>query len=229
MEYLTGTYWEHIFLMVFRCFELLQSGTVTAANHTVLLLTPLIEHGLGDLVLLKARQCPSLLRDLLSLSELRDLLSPVIVQLLRVLVGPPISLNLRNLLWHGFPTPTEIHPRYSYTLLCVMISIGSHLCERALTDRIPFRKQFFSVNLPCIFPDLSSSHIESVRRVFCESSFFVSSMKDLWTLALQLFSEKRYGECVVILLPQLEHSLRRIYVTVNKCPQRLVTAQVSSD
>jgi len=37
--------------MVFRCFELLQSGTVTAANHTVLLLTPLIEHGLGDVSL----------------------------------------------------------------------------------------------------------------------------------------------------------------------------------
>ena len=34
------------------------------------------------------------------------------IELLRIMLGPPISLNLRNVIWHGFPQPNELPPRY---------------------------------------------------------------------------------------------------------------------
>ena len=38
------------------------------------------------------------------------------IQLLRIVMGPPISLNLRNVTWHGFPQPGEMTPRYVLSL-----------------------------------------------------------------------------------------------------------------
>ena len=53
--------------------------------------------------------CPSMLKDLLMTSELRHIYGNAVIQLLRVLIGPPISLNIRNVAWHGFPAPGEIY------------------------------------------------------------------------------------------------------------------------
>ena len=36
----------------------------------------------------------------------------------------------------------------------------------------------------------------------------------------------RFGESVMVLLPQLELALRRIFVSINDCPERLLTAEV---
>jgi len=32
---------------------------------------------------------------------------------LRIVIGPPTSLNLRNIVWHGFPFPDEVPARYT--------------------------------------------------------------------------------------------------------------------
>lgn len=45
------------------------------------------------------------------------------MKLLRILMGPVISLNLRNLVWHGFPTPGQIPDEYSIFLMIICITV----------------------------------------------------------------------------------------------------------
>lgn len=40
-----------------------------------------------------------------------------------------------------------------------------------------------------------------------------------------IFSCYRFDLCVVLLLPQLEHGLRRVFACVNNCPHRVLTAE----
>ena len=40
-----------------------------------------------------------------------------------------------------------------------------------------------------------------------------------------IFSYYRFDLCVILLLPQLEHGLRRVFACVNNCPHRILTAE----
>ena len=95
------------------CFNLIKRGDPTDTILSMLLLTSSLEHCLGDVYISFSSdsQCPSLLKDLLATKELEDILGSVAVNLLRVLVGPPSGLNLRNILWHGFAAPSEVPPQ----------------------------------------------------------------------------------------------------------------------
>ena len=92
------------------CFSLLKSSNPADQNLCLLLLTSSLEHALGDVYLTYsgASQCPSLLKDLLATSELKDVFGETVISLLHILIGPPSSLNLRNVLWHGFTAPGEV-------------------------------------------------------------------------------------------------------------------------
>lgn len=35
----------------------------------------------------------------------------------------------------------------------------------------------------------------------------------------------RYGQCIELFLPQLEHVLRQLFCDVNDCPHRIITAE----
>lgn len=37
---------------------------------------------------------------------------------------------------------------------------------------------------------------------------------------------RRFADCAMLLLMQLETGLRHLFATINKCPQRLLTAEV---
>lgn len=92
------------------CFLLLKSSNTADHNLSFLLLTSSLEHALGNVYLSFscASQCPSLLKDLLATQELKDVFGDTVVSLLHILIGPPSSLNLRNVLWHGFAAPAEV-------------------------------------------------------------------------------------------------------------------------
>lgn len=92
------------------CFSLLKSSNMADHNLCFLLLTSSLEHSLGNVYLSysSASQCPSLLKDLLATQELKEVFGDTIVSLLHILIGPPSSLNLRNVLWHGFAAPAEV-------------------------------------------------------------------------------------------------------------------------
>lgn len=40
-----------------------------------------------------------------------------------------------------------------------------------------------------------------------------------------IFSCYRFDFCIILLLPQLEHGLRRVFAIVNNCPHRALTAE----
>ena len=208
---------------VVRCFDIAQHETNTAANHALLIITSVLEHALGDVVLLRASRCPSLLRDLLMMKELEDLLSHSVVQLLQTLMGPPVSLNLRNVVWHGFPRPGELGVQYVYVMLCVTASIGK-LLEDLQIYAIPHRNMF-QITVPTLFSDVDLSQLNDVAQLFAHSNFVAPSVAQFWHLSLELFASCQYGECVVVLLPQLELALRRVFVAVNECPDRILTAE----
>ncbi|PNI19600.1 ERMARD isoform 1, partial [Pan troglodytes] len=71
-------------------------------------LTSCLERALGDVFLLIGKECPFLLRDLLSSEELAQVFSQSVMNVLKVFIGSPCGLNLRNILWHGFASPEEI-------------------------------------------------------------------------------------------------------------------------
>ena len=90
--------------------ELLKSSATADQNLCLLLVTSSLEHALGNIYLSfsSSSQCPSLLKDLLATQEIKEVFGDVVVCLLHILLGPPSSLNLRNILWHGFASPGEV-------------------------------------------------------------------------------------------------------------------------
>lgn len=116
---------------------------------------------------------PPLLRDLLASDALQSLVGGHTVCLLRLLVGTPLSLNARNLAWHGF---VNAHAHYTPTLrrvclllLSLMASVGGRLRgEASLATPIPHRPlldlgHFVDGPFSALFPALSPECGECAR------------------------------------------------------------------
>jgi hypothetical protein len=105
-------------------------------------LCPLIERSLGDLFFSweesvqpnakLRRKPPPLIRDLLQTDELKMVLGEDRVFVLQVLIGSPRSLNLRNIIWHGFAATHEIHTGYYWILLVLFLDMS----DRGLLPRM---------------------------------------------------------------------------------------------
>lgn len=120
--------------LVFEAITLIQSRDDKCVSHEILLsLAPMLERSLGNILFTtnKKLKVPSLLRDLINTQELHDAIgSDVLILLLHILTGTPHGLNLRNLVWHGFPRSGEIHPALVSSLIILMFSIGEALMIR---------------------------------------------------------------------------------------------------
>ncbi|XP_010219363.1 PREDICTED: endoplasmic reticulum membrane-associated RNA degradation protein [Tinamus guttatus] len=99
------TNYTEIFLEVF---DALQYTQTTEIALGLMKLTSCLERALGDVYLLIGKDCPFLLRDLLISEELAVIFGQTVMNVLRVFIGSPHGLNLRNVLWHGFASPQEI-------------------------------------------------------------------------------------------------------------------------
>ncbi|XP_038956013.1 endoplasmic reticulum membrane-associated RNA degradation protein isoform X2 [Rattus norvegicus] len=126
-------------------YDALESSQSAAISLSVMKLASCLERALGDVFLLIGNECPFLLRDLLASAELAHVFGHAVMDVLKVFIGSPCGLNLRNVLWHGFASPQDIPPKFA--------------------------------------------------------------------------------DCTMLLLSQLEAGLRRVFATVNKCPDRLLTAE----
>ncbi|KAK2185764.1 hypothetical protein NP493_223g04017 [Ridgeia piscesae] len=214
--------------MLRRSVRLLKEDTEAGVVLSLLLSTAILERSLGDVYLLRGFPCPSMLKDLLATSELQNIFGTTVIQLLQLVIGRPKSLNLRNISWHGFVSPGEVPTHYVWLLLCITASLGAILVKQGICLKdIPHRA---SITFPQtevlkdVFPDLSTGDLPQLRLLFKESVFIPATMQPLWTLALDAFAENRYGECIVLLLPLLEHGMRCLYCLANHCHNRLLTA-----
>lgn len=90
-------------------------------------LTACLERALGDVLVLLGKDCPFLLRDLLASEELAEVFGRPVMDVLKVFVGSPSGLNLRNVLWHGFASPHEIPPKYCSMMVLLTAGLGQLL------------------------------------------------------------------------------------------------------
>ncbi|NXG70270.1 EMARD protein, partial [Baryphthengus martii] len=230
-----------LFLEVFDVLQCIQSTEVALG---LMKLTACLERALGDVYLLIGKDCPFLLRDLLASEQLAVVFGQDVMNVLRVFIGSPYGLNLRNVLWHGFASPQEIPAKYCATLLFLTAGLGQLLQTYLLKTKciLIHRPYVIFVGLDelDIFPGkyltiskfllcyiyLNNETISIAEELVKLSSFVLKTMLPFWVDALTAFKESRYADCVILLLPQLEVGLRLLFTTTNKCPNRLLTAEV---
>ncbi|XP_056423090.1 endoplasmic reticulum membrane-associated RNA degradation protein isoform X2 [Hyla sarda] len=210
----------------------LKSLDGTKISLHLMKITSCLERSLGDVYLMIAKDCPFLLRDLLASQELAKIFSQTVMDVLRVFLGSPLSLNLRNILWHGFVSPYEIPPKYCSMLLLLTAGLGQ-LLQSWLTNTemvLVHRPYFVFSNLQEMtdFPDLSEKVLSVAKSLIEKSKFVLAHMVPFWIEAITAFRQGRYGDCAIFLLPQLETGLRLAFTTVNGCPERMLTAESNS-
>ncbi|XP_060097449.1 endoplasmic reticulum membrane-associated RNA degradation protein-like [Heteronotia binoei] len=224
--------WTQCSEIFLEMFDILKCPHTAAIELSLMKLTSCLERALGNVFLLIGKDCPFLLRDLLASWELCTIFGQSVMDVLRVFIGSPDGLNLRNILWHGFASPQEIPTKYSSMLVLLTVGLGQLLTSYLLqTQSVLIHRPYVSfTNLTelHVFPDLSHELLSLTEELVVKSSIVLRTMQPFWITALTLFRQHRYADCVILLLPQLESGLRLLFTTVNRCPSRLITAESSS-
>ncbi|GAM21116.1 hypothetical protein SAMD00019534_042910 [Acytostelium subglobosum LB1] len=199
-----------------------------------------------------------MLRDILEDPVLQRSIGPELLWTLRVIIGPPIGMNLRNVLWHGFISPGELDLSMVILMLVILHSMiiqvqTWHPQPQAL---IP-KKQLDLSQLPKLIRvqqdrdqamaqsqqtrvKLTPKQLHDIGRLIDCSPFVVSGRQHLWHHALQLYNQSLVETdqsqtqthldyfTFIILLPQLEHSLRCQFVKINGLSPRFLHADYLS-
>ncbi|XP_066402806.1 endoplasmic reticulum membrane-associated RNA degradation protein isoform X2 [Molothrus aeneus] len=232
IQYASWFHWTNCTEVFLEVFDVLQSTQATGVALGLMKLTSCLERALGDVYLLKGNDCPFLLRDLLASEQLADVFGQAVMNVLRVFIGSPHGLNLRNVLWHGFASPQEIPAKYCAMLLFLTAGLGQLLQTYLLQTKSVLVHRpyviFISLEELDAFPDLNSEILSIAEELVKLSSFVLKIMLPFWIAALTAFKQSRYADSVILLLPQLEAGLRLLFTTTNKCPNRLLTAESSA-
>uniref|UniRef100_A0A2K5LVY4 ER membrane associated RNA degradation n=1 Tax=Cercocebus atys TaxID=9531 RepID=A0A2K5LVY4_CERAT len=220
------TSFPELFPEIFDALESLQSPAISLS---LMKLTSCLERALGDVFLLIGKECPFLLRDLLASEELAQVFGQSVMNVLKVFVGSPCGLNLRNVLWHGFASPEEVPPKYCSMMMLLTAGLGqllkSYLQKTKLT--LAHRSFITPTNLEdlIVFPDVTYEVLSVLEEAMTKSAFILKIMLPYWEVALVKFKSHRFADCAILLLTQLETGLRNVFATLNRCPQRLLTAE----
>ncbi|XP_032956369.1 endoplasmic reticulum membrane-associated RNA degradation protein isoform X1 [Rhinolophus ferrumequinum] len=215
-----------LFAEIFDALESLQSPAISLS---LMKLTACLERALGDVFLLIGKECPFLLRDLLASEELAQVFGLSVMSVLRVFIGSPCGLNLRNVLWHGFASPHEIPPMYCSTLVVLTAGMGQLLKSYLQQSELTWAPRPL-IALPdledgAVFPEVTQEVLSVLEEVMKKSTFILRTMLPYWEVALIRFKAHRFADCAMLLVTQLETGLRHLFATINKCPQRLLTAE----
>lgn len=185
-----------------------------------------IEQALASLCIGRAPLVPRVLRDILALPELEEVLGPDRLFFVKLLMGPPVGLNLRNVYWHGFLSPGEVPCAYASVLEALLTS----LLMLASEGTTPRPKTSLSEVQPHLFdefsfvpfgPSLTSGSMRAaVRALFQDSLFVVGGREEVMSVSVEmLLSQPHRTEAgLTLLFPQLEHCLRRAFVAANGLP-----------
>ncbi len=199
------------------------------------------------------KQLPNTVSEMLDSEELKQCLGEKCVYIISVLIGPPVMLNLRNIIWHGFCGENELDHYYVSFLVRMYLSICDRVSNTLNGEQFIIKPQI----LFRISEDDDSargrgvkkileiwSGIEhdplfftSCRQVVTNSYFNVPFRQPLIMNAFEHYNTAMqdpelptsqyhllYSLC--ILLPQFEHALRRLFVSSNvEIPDRLLCAE----
>nr|XP_033793353.1 endoplasmic reticulum membrane-associated RNA degradation protein isoform X3 [Geotrypetes seraphini] len=210
-------------------FDILKNLQTVAIALGLMKLMSCVERALGNVYLLVGKVCPFLLRDLLASLELATVFGQSVMDVLKVFLGSPRSLNLRNILWHGFASPQEIPTKYCSMLLLLTAGLGqllkTYLSEMNITLAHRPYVTFNNLKELSVFPDITLEMLSVTEELIEKSGFVIKPMLPFWRASITAFKECRYADCVILLLSQLETGLRLVFTRVNKCPSRLLTAE----
>ncbi|XP_028653152.1 endoplasmic reticulum membrane-associated RNA degradation protein-like isoform X2 [Erpetoichthys calabaricus] len=216
---------KEVFLEVFSFL----SSSETSPALCLMKLTSTLERALGDVHVMMNNECPFLLKTLLLSKELSHVFGAAVMDVLRVFMGSPKSLNLRNLLWHGFASPQEIPSMYCSMLLLMVVGLGQIFQNyKYRTDCILVHRNMFSFSQwdqLFIFPVLCEEALSLAEGLIKKSDFVLSIMLPYWQAGITAYREERYADSLMFILPQMECSLRCVYTRANNCPHRLQTAE----
>ncbi|XP_055709956.1 endoplasmic reticulum membrane-associated RNA degradation protein-like isoform X1 [Phlebotomus papatasi] len=182
-----------------------------------LILSSVLEYALGNVFFtLSGKSPPHLLRDILVTEELQGIFRRNSLFFLQIILGTPNGINLRNLVWHGFPIAQEIPSYYPCILISVILSFGKMLNRVKIIPRKlsynPIEMINKKINLDTSWCDLETEEILN----FIRKSEFISSKHFIfWEEILQNYSTANYASGIIVLLPQFELVLRKIYGKLN--------------
>lgn len=112
---------------------------------------------------------PPLLRDVLLNPQLEAVLDRRLLSLFKLLMGPPATLNLRNILWHGFATPElGIDSRYTNVLFAMVCTVGRNLRERKHAEFVSPRTLYDFSGLNCFL----ERELDSLDERFLDKIYF---------------------------------------------------------
>ncbi|CAL8084282.1 unnamed protein product [Calicophoron daubneyi] len=178
-------------------------------------LTALLEFSLGRLYWNPVDKCANNMIELLKSPYLANLCGKNCMLVLSLFFGPVSSMNIRNLCWHGFVSPSdmqEFNPFILPFIFVLLLSIGRQLTNRGTVNLEQFLRPS-RVNLLLDLPELKPSvieanniqltkivqhhHISSVSSVqyveYIDKLFFATRRRNLDILCLSLI-------CISIIL-----------------------------
>ncbi|KAF9434361.1 hypothetical protein BGZ76_008137 [Entomortierella beljakovae] len=190
--------------------------------------------------------------------------STVLEQLLRnigamkTMIGSPLTLNIRNLLWHGFIIPSDDVPlgAYGAMLISLTMTITQDIrtaLKEPLMIQHQYPKSFYGEDALRSQPLDPLSHFDSdyekvaygqppslvdtkqlvdtFHQLISQSLFIAPGTKELWTEACLHLSRNNNSKFTFVIstLPLIEHALRLIYVAINHCKEDRKSALIAGE
>ncbi|KAF9204488.1 hypothetical protein BGZ49_005243 [Haplosporangium sp. Z 27] len=174
------------------------------------------------------------------------------------MIGSPFTLNIRNLLWHGFIIPGDDIPldAYGAMLIAATMSIAHsakktldspliirHLNPKSFYEEQPkqdqtatslseFDRIFNATAYGPMPPPVDCSHLSEVLYSLVQKSLFVTpGTLDQWIVACRHLNPESSSSFVFTMstLPLIEHALRLVYVATNQCKQDRTSALIAGE
>ena len=141
------------------------------------------------------------------------------------------GLNLRNLVWHGFPSPGEISPALVSSMIVLMFSIGESLISNKY-EVIETRPSL----------DLLGQRglMAKVERIYSSIPYTVDELNEKFLNCIcqeeqvkgpvlqrvhKLLLKNKFRQSMYLLIPEWECQARILFTCVNTCPSRSLTAE----
>ncbi|XP_014289426.1 endoplasmic reticulum membrane-associated RNA degradation protein [Halyomorpha halys] len=191
----------------------------------VLKLTSYLDRALGDVYKTTCEHVPFLLKDMLASSVLIEAFGIVSMKFLQLLLGTVRGLNLRNVAWHGFFSPGELHQSIISTMFLTIASLGISIksFERRPTIKHETLKSY-SQCLKQYFEGIDFDKTKFMNTLHI-CPFISTNHWAYWNYASDLYIQGCYGDCLILLMPLTEAFLRSIFCFANDCSERVLTAE----
>ncbi|KAL5285416.1 ERMARD family protein [Megaselia abdita] len=192
------------FFKDFKQSELEEDGILCS----LLELTSSFEHEMGNVfhTHTKGTSVPHLLKDLLQYKGFLEIFGDFEIYFVRFLLGNPQSINLRNIIWHGFPYPSQIPTEFLSTLILVVVNFSQTLQRQNFElKRRPKIK---------ILREIEFTSTESKYHLV-DSKYYPETHKPIFKDILEKIEEEKYFKVAILILPQIELVLRLIYKDLN--------------